>query len=217
MRKANTMLRSGRGALVVLEGCDRTGKSTQTQKLVQCLQSSGKNVELLRFPDRTSAIGQIIGGYLEKTRELDDAAIHLLFAANRWEARPRMQHLLDSGTTLVVDRYAFSGVAFTAAKQSFSLEWCKQPDRGLIRPDLVIYLELPVDAAVKRAEYGAERYEKVDFQRRVFECYEQLKEPDWQVLDASLTIEDLHQQIKALTLKAMEECHNKPLQQLWPV
>ena len=50
MRKANTMLRSGRGALVVLEGCDRTGKSTQTQKLVQCLQSSGKNVELLRFP-----------------------------------------------------------------------------------------------------------------------------------------------------------------------
>lgn len=62
------------------------------------------------------------------------------------------------------------------------MEWCKQPDRGLIRPDLVIYLELPVDAAVKRAEYGAERYEKVDFQRRVFECYEQLKEPDWQVL-----------------------------------
>jgi len=33
-----------------------------------------------------------------------------------------------------VDRYAFSGVAFSAAKDGLSLEWCKQPDRGLPRP-----------------------------------------------------------------------------------
>jgi hypothetical protein len=55
------MMGFGRGALVVLEGCDRSGKSTQSKKLVDSLRSCGKSAELIRFPDtalaRTSATG----------------------------------------------------------------------------------------------------------------------------------------------------------------
>jgi thymidylate kinase len=42
--------------------------------------------------------------------------------------------LQESGCHVIVDRYAFSGVAFSAAKDGLSLEWCKQPDSGLPRP-----------------------------------------------------------------------------------
>ena len=50
----------------------------------------------------------------------------------------------------MVDRYAFSGVAFTAAK-GLDLEWCKNPDRGLPKPDLVLQLEphLAADRALQ--------------------------------------------------------------------
>ena len=74
-----------RGKLVVFEGCDRSGKSTQCTKAVQHLKDSGIKVEKLVFPDRTTVLGQMISNYLQGTTELDDHTIHLLFSANRWE------------------------------------------------------------------------------------------------------------------------------------
>jgi thymidylate kinase len=43
--------------------------------------------QLWNFPDRATAIGQMISAYLGSTAELDDATVHLLFSANRWEKR----------------------------------------------------------------------------------------------------------------------------------
>ncbi len=76
-----------RGAFILFEGVDRCGKSTQCKMLVQNLQSRGIEAELWRYPDRTTAIGQMIDKYLQSQTEMDDAAIHLLFSANRWEKR----------------------------------------------------------------------------------------------------------------------------------
>ncbi|CAF90553.1 unnamed protein product [Tetraodon nigroviridis] len=96
-----------RGALIVLEGVDKAGKTTQCKKLVQALQERGQPAEMMRFPDRTTAIGQLISAYLENKSELTDQTVHLLFAANRWEMVPLIKKKLQQGTTLVVDRYAF--------------------------------------------------------------------------------------------------------------
>jgi len=78
---------AGRGALIVLEGLDRSGKSSQCAQLASFLQSQGVAVEAWRFPDRTTSMGQMISSYLSCQTDLDDAAIHLLFSANRWEKR----------------------------------------------------------------------------------------------------------------------------------
>eukprot|EP00731_Ephydatia_muelleri_P030428 Em0021g951a len=107
-----------RGAFIVFEGCDKVGKSTQCQRLVAAMTRDDFKVQSLKFPDRTTAIGKAIDEYLNNKVELEDHAIHLLFSANRWESIPMIKQLLLSGTSLVVDRYAFSGVAFTAAKMS---------------------------------------------------------------------------------------------------
>ena len=71
--------------------------------------------------------------------------VHLLFSANRWEKVRELRASLDAGTHVFVDRYAFSGVAFSAAKPGLSLEWCKGPDKGLPQPDLVCFLDVSAD------------------------------------------------------------------------
>lgn len=69
-----------------------------------------------RFPDRTTNIGTIINSYLGCKKELEDHVVHLLFSANRWELQKEILETLESGTSVCIDRYAYSGVAFSAAK-----------------------------------------------------------------------------------------------------
>jgi dTMP kinase len=97
---------AARGALIVLEGLDRSGKTTQVGLLEQQFVKLGRKVKVMRFPgmngalaqvkaadeahcshlDRSTPIGQMIDGYLRSQVEMDDHVIHLLFSANRWEA-----------------------------------------------------------------------------------------------------------------------------------
>lgn len=105
-----------RGLLVVLEGADRVGKSTAAAKLVETFIERGDQAELIAFPYRKTKTGELINNYLKGESELNDHVIHLLFSANRWEFADMMRTKLTSGITLVVDRYAFSGVAYSAAK-----------------------------------------------------------------------------------------------------
>ena len=102
--RTSTSTMSRRGAFIVVEGLDRSGKSTQADLLSKKLQALGQ-AKLLKFPgpfpllsvslpqlnvhsvhpDRTTPIGKMIDAYLRSQSELDDRAIHLLFSANRWE------------------------------------------------------------------------------------------------------------------------------------
>lgn len=81
------MTATTRGAFIVIEGLDRSGKSTQAAILQSRLQRGEQSARavLIKFPDRTTAIGKMIDAYLRSQSELDDHAIHLLFSANRWE------------------------------------------------------------------------------------------------------------------------------------
>jgi len=145
-----------RGAFILLEGVDRCGKTTQSGLLLNRLLAAGCAAAAMRFPDRTTATGTIINNYLQSSQHLDDRAIHLLFSANRWEAASTLQQLLRKGTTVVCDRYAYSGVAFSAAKVDargkpvLDLEWCQAPDKGLPAPDCVIFLDLTQEQAEQR-------------------------------------------------------------------
>lgn len=208
-----------RGAFIVFEGADRAGKSTQCQMLVEHLQASGVDAELWRFPDRTTAIGKMINSYLTSQSEIDDAAVHLLFSANRWEKREELLRKLASGTTLVVDRYAHSGVAFTAAKGLPGLDraWCMAPDAGLPAPDAVFFLSLTVEQAAARGGYGEERYEKADFQRKVLDQFHAMRDSSWRVIDASQPIEEIQQQLREQAAAVVARCQRgaTPLGRLW--
>ncbi|KAG9442681.1 hypothetical protein H6P81_018535 [Aristolochia fimbriata] len=204
-----------RGALIVLEGLDRSGKTSQSAKLASFLAGKGFSVESWRFPERKTCVGEMISLYLSNKSQLDDQTIHLLFSANRWEKRFLMETKLRSGVTLIVDRYSYSGVAFSAAK-GLDIQWCKAPETGLLAPDLVLYLDIPPEKAAERGDYGVERYEQLDFQRKVAHHYEILRDETWKIVDGCLPMEAVEKQLREFTLECVAKCRRgEPLSQLW--
>jgi len=192
-----------RGALIVFEGCDRSGKTTQVKRLVETLNKTGCTTEMMRFPDRSTGIGSVINSYLTCSEELDDRAIHLLFSANRWEREKQIQRSLAAGTNIIIDRYAYSGVAFSAAKPGLSLNWCKQPDVGLPRPDLVVFMDVTEEVAKQRGGFGEERYEVAEFQRRVRQNYKQLKDEIWVEVCADGSLEEVESKLLDIITKEL--------------
>ncbi|KAF2095927.1 thymidylate kinase [Rhizodiscina lignyota] len=163
-----------RGTLIVFEGLDKAGKSTQCQLLVESLQKAqGRNVKHLRFPDRSTPIGSMIDSYLRGQSHQEDHVIHLLFSANRWELASTIENDIKNGTDVVIDRYYYSGCVYSAAKNNPSLDlyWARQPEVGLPRPDVCLFLDISADKAAARGGYGAERYESKQMQDRVRELF----------------------------------------------
>lgn len=204
-----------RGAFIVFEGIDCSGKTTQSLRLVKNLNLDNIATCHMRFPDRTTEIGKICGAYLQNAKQIEDHTIHLLFSANRWEAKNIIMRLINEGTTIIADRYAYSGVAYTTAK-GYDLDWCKGPDKGLPIPDMVIYLKLSVEEASKRGNYGEERYENKEFQTNVANVFETLRERNWRMIDAQRPPEEISDHIRALVNDALETAKETPLQySLW--
>lgn len=213
-----------RGALIIFEGLDRCGKTTQCKQLVAALQQEQVQVEHLSFPDRKRPTGVLIDKFLRKEIELDPVAVHLLFSTNRQECRAELLAKLQAGTTYVVDRYAYSGAAFTAAQLPVDdpagrdLRWCQEADRGMPAPDVVIGLELAPDAAANRGGYGGEAYENVGFQNKVQLQFNMLAEatPQWVRVDASGSVEQVASRVYKIASDAIAACQRGlPIELLW--
>jgi dTMP kinase len=133
---------------------------------------------------------------------LSDHAIHLLFSANRWEAAASMRADIEAGTTLIVDRYYYSGIVYSAAKgrADLSLEWARAPEVGLPRPDLCLFLDLDPEAAAARGGFGIERYERGELQEKVRELFYELMRTaegtDITVIDAGHDMERVEGEIR---------------------
>lgn len=97
-----------------------------------------------------------------------------------------------------------------------NLTWCKQPDVGLINPDIVLYLTASSNTVLQRPGFGDEIYEALDFQLKVKQNYELLKEENWKELSTdSLSTEKIQEALLKLILSTINECSSKPIGSLW--
>ena len=128
-----------------------------------------------------------------------------------------ISYLLPPGTYVVCDRYAFSGVAYTAAK-GLSFDWCKNPDIGLPTPDRVFYLDIDPEAAKARAEYGNERYEKLEFQKKLGAQFKEfaVDKSFWKAVEANRDMDVITSEIIAEVEKIDSELPaGAPIAKLW--
>lgn len=145
--------------LVVLEGLDGAGKSTQVKKLRKYLESVCGNLEYIHFPRYGSPVyGDLIGRFLRGDFGANDSVhpqlVALLFAEDRHGAAPEIKARLAEGKTVLLDRYVYSNIAYQCAKLPSEDEaealrkWIFDTEYGqfgLPVPDLNIFLDVPIN------------------------------------------------------------------------
>jgi len=179
-----------RAPLIAVEGLDSAGKSSLCIKIHEYLSKTNNELtnilytpDLVSFPRRFTNTGKILDRYLRNELELDELIAHHLFSANRWEVKEYIETLLGAQHPVILDRYVASGIAYTAAKGTFSIEFCKQFNVGLPRPDLTIFLKKDSEIVYNRP--SKERYETQIFQTKVKDIFVQFErnENDWITID----------------------------------
>ena len=101
-------------------------------------------------------------------------------------------------------------------KKGLSIDWCKNCDKGLPKPDIVFFLDIDEKKVSERGNFGEEIYEKVEFQAKVKEKYEELKEKDWEIINAKNDIEEIHEFIMQKILNYVEENDTSTkIEKLW--
>ena len=184
--------------LIVLEGLDGAGKSTQLRMLTDYIAATGRQVDYLHFPRYDAPVfGEMIARYLRgdygSIEQVHPQIVALLFAEDRRTAAPLIREKLDAGHCVILDRYVYSNIAFQGSKLSdpkesealcdwiFDLEY-KQ--FGIPVPDLNLFLDVPisfVDEKLHNIREGSDRdylggkgdihEADIEFQKRVRAIY----------------------------------------------
>lgn len=172
-----TLAIPSRGKLIVLEGLDRAGKSTQCRMFCDSLTPAERLQVALpyEYPNRSreSVTGRVISNILsgvERTPATPEA-FHLLFVANRWEHVGLIRDMLDMGRHVICVRYSLSGMAYAMARGA-DLEWCRGSERGLPVPDHTFYFNVSAEEQQARRGWGAEVLETTEMQARVRAAFE---------------------------------------------
>jgi len=170
--------------LIAIEGLDQSGKETQARHLRRRIEAEGRKVHGLSFPDYETPIGQEIRRALTGEREYTPEVMQLLYVANRFEYKPRLDVWLGSGGVVVCDRYRASSVAYGEA-QGLDAQWLEDIQRFLPSPAITVLLDIAPETAVQRKQTARDRYERdLGLLGRVRESYHrQAKRHGWIVID----------------------------------
>jgi dTMP kinase len=172
------------GVLIAFEGLDQSGKETQAARLGDALRAAGHRVERLTFPDYETPISQEIAAALRGLRHYTPEVLQLLFIANRFEFKPRIETWLAGGAVVICDRYLASSVAYGEA-QGLDPAWLADTQRLLPQPSITLLLDIAPETAVRRKAAGRDRFERdLALLARVRASYHrQAAHPAWCLID----------------------------------
>lgn len=185
--------------LIVIEGLDGAGKSTQVKMLKEFILKSGYSLEYLHFPRYEAPVyGDLIASFLRgdfgDLNQVHPQLVALLYALDRKDAAEEIRRKMESGAVVLLDRYVYSNIAYQCSKVedekkreelrdwilNLEFEFYKIP-----KPDVNIFLDVPIDfvaqrLASSRSEDSGRDYlegkrdiheEKISFQEGVRNVY----------------------------------------------
>ena len=200
--------------LIVLEGLDGAGKSTQVKRLKEYLTERCGSLEYIHFPRYDAPVyGDLISRFLRGDFGSNEAVhpqlVALLFAEDRHGAAPVMRQALAEGKTVLLDRYVYSNIAYQCAKLPDLQErrklrdWIFNTEYGdfeLPEPDLNLFLDVPigfVEQSLNHQREGQDRQylsgaqdiheASITFQKAVRDMYvaETARDPKFRRIDCS--------------------------------
>ena len=162
---------AARGAFIVFEGIDGSGKSTQARLLAARLQDAGVPVHQTAEPTN-GPVGTLVRNGFNRRVDLDDRVIASLFVADRLDhitnAHDGMLGIVERGTTVLCDRYHLSSQAYQAS--DVGSEWIASSNSistDLMLPDLTIYLDVSPEVALERLASGRTTTDRFEVDERL--------------------------------------------------
>lgn len=161
------------GKLIVIEGTDSSGKETQTKRLFEKLEEKGLKVKKISFPNYDSPACKPVKMYLsgafgEDAMKVNPYPVSTMYAIDRYASfKIDWEKFYNEDGIIVTDRYVTSNMVHQASKikdldeKKQYLNWLEDLEyekMGIPRPDLVIFLNMPTEMAVKLM---AERKNKI--------------------------------------------------------
>ncbi len=206
-----------KGFLLVIDGIDGSGKTTQIELLKQYLASQGQalQVEVINFPRyEDNLYGKLIKRYLEgEFGEVNPYLIAPVFAGDRFLAKPLIESWLNEGKVVIANRYVSSSKAHLGAnmdevKKEEFMEWIDQLEyqtNGMPKPDFTILLKVDPKVGQKNAlaDHQVDMHEQsIEHEQKASKIYFEMSqaEENWEVLDCMengkmKSKEDIHKEI----------------------
>jgi len=152
-----------KGKLIVIDGTDGSGKATQVGKLKDRLVKEGYSIKSLDFPQYyTNFFGKMTGeclaGEYGDWTDLHPKIASVIYAADRWESSKKIIQWLDDGNTVILDRYVSSNQIHQGGKINNEeerhdfMQWLDTMEHGTFgspRPDMILYLDVPISITQK--------------------------------------------------------------------
>lgn len=218
-------------SLIVLEGLDGSGKGTQTALLAEALVKQGHALRQVTFPDYDSPSSALVQMYLKgefgsNPEDVNAYAASAFYAVDRFASfRRDWKTDYDRGSVILCDRYTTSNMVYQMGKvprEEWNQYLCWMEDfeygkLGLPRPDLVLYLDMPVEVSQKLLlqRYHGDSGKKdiheshLEFLRSCGECARYAGEKlHWKVIPCSkegepLPVEEIHQAVLEAVMRVL--------------
>jgi dTMP kinase len=150
-----------RGKLIVLEGTDGAGKSTQLNLIKKYLEGANLKYDFLHFPkyghnEFSEVIAKFLRGEFGGVDDVDPYFVANIYAMDRYLYLPELLQKLEDNDVVLLDRYVFSNLAFQGAKLNDGgkiQKWIKDFEFGFLGlpyPNLTLFLDVPIEVVKER-------------------------------------------------------------------
>lgn len=215
-----------KGKLIVVEGIDGSGKSTQVDLLYKWLRSLGKSVYFSEWNSSKLVKSTTKAG--KKKHILTPTTFSLIHAtdfADRWENH--ILPLLRAGVIILADRYAFTAFGRDVARGVDS-QWVRKLYSFALQPDIAFYFRVPMDVSVNRIVSSRAKIKYYEagkdlglsddkvvsfrlFQQRIRDEYEKMiNEFGFTVIDGTLPIHVQQQQVRNIVQEVLRDWQGLP-------
>lgn len=154
-----------RGKLIVIEGTDCSGKSTQINLLIKKLKEEGFSVVTLDFPNYVTPTGKLVRKYLENefgpANDIDPKIASVFYAVDRYVSKSKIEEALGKNEIVILDRYVESNMGHQGGKikdkekREKYFKWLEKLEYGdfqLPKPELILFFHMPHEVSLKLKE-----------------------------------------------------------------
>jgi dTMP kinase len=194
-----------KGFFICVEGLDKSGKTSQSILLVEKLCKKGFDAIYTTEPSN-GEIGKFIKKYVLRRIDRVPAVVEaLLFAADRADhVENEIKPMLAKGKIVVSDRFVYSSLAYQGAA-GLNLDWIREINKHALKPDLAIYIDVPVEDLLQRYKRDKSVMERFETQKKVEEIYIKLvQKGELFRVDGKRSIEEITKDMQDMILNQLK-------------